>query len=183
MQQKLQCTDEKWLPEEGIQLWKVNSRDLVQILTRVPKVVMPRPMKGHDDIVKGLNGYIQYQENRKAKRYHNSLQILVCPLFWVLVLRSVHSFEFGDGGFRHTIHGILASNTTLVGSSRNASIRQHQWRRFQDKSIIQDPKVNARGICTMLNETTMQDILCQFDLPKIILHLFELGKYCPTWYS
>jgi hypothetical protein len=32
----------------------------VRIPTGVPKVVMPHPMKGHDDIVKGLNGYIQY---------------------------------------------------------------------------------------------------------------------------
>jgi hypothetical protein len=60
MQYKLRCTDEKWFPEEGIQLWKVNSRGLVQIPTGVLKAVMPRPMKGHDDIVKGLNGYIQY---------------------------------------------------------------------------------------------------------------------------
>ena len=60
MQYKLRCTNEKWLLEEGIQLWKVDSGDLVRIPTGVSKAVMPRPMKGHDDIVKGLNGYIQY---------------------------------------------------------------------------------------------------------------------------
>jgi hypothetical protein len=32
----------------------------VGIPTGVSKAVMPRPVKGHDDIVKGLNGYIQY---------------------------------------------------------------------------------------------------------------------------
>jgi hypothetical protein len=60
MQYKFRCIDEKWLPEEGIQLWKVDSMGLVRIPIGVPKAVMPRPMKGHDDIVRGLNGYIQY---------------------------------------------------------------------------------------------------------------------------
>jgi hypothetical protein len=60
MQYKLRCTDEKWLPVEGIQLWKVDSQGMASLPSGVPKAVMPRPMKGHDDIVKGLNGYIQY---------------------------------------------------------------------------------------------------------------------------
>jgi hypothetical protein len=51
---------EKWLPEEGIQLWKVDSGGLVRIPTGVPKAVMSRPMKGYIDIVRGLNGYTQY---------------------------------------------------------------------------------------------------------------------------
>jgi hypothetical protein len=42
----------------------------------------------------------------------------------VLTLQtSGHPLEPGDGGLRHTIHGILAANTTVIGSSRNTSIR------------------------------------------------------------
>jgi hypothetical protein len=60
MQYKLRCTDDKWLPKEGIQSWKVDLEGLVRIPTGVPKVVMTRPMKGHNDIVRGLSGYIKY---------------------------------------------------------------------------------------------------------------------------
>jgi hypothetical protein len=60
MQYKLRCTDEKWLPVEGIQLWKVDSQGMASLPSGVPKAVMPCPMKGYDDVVKGLNGYIQY---------------------------------------------------------------------------------------------------------------------------
>jgi hypothetical protein len=84
MQYKLRCTDEKWLPEEGIQLWKVDSRGLVQIPTGVPKAVMPRPMKGHDDIVKGLNGYIQYwtAEGQKDVTGLYKYQYAHCIEYW-----------------------------------------------------------------------------------------------------
>jgi hypothetical protein len=51
--------DDKWLPAEGIYLWKVDSLGMARLPSGVLKAVMPRHMKGHD-IVKGLNGYIQY---------------------------------------------------------------------------------------------------------------------------
>ena len=60
IQYKLQCTNEKWLPVIGIQLWKVDLLGMTRLPSGVPKTVMPRPMKRHNDVMKGLNGYIQY---------------------------------------------------------------------------------------------------------------------------
>jgi hypothetical protein len=84
MQYKLRCTNEKWLPEEGIQLWKVDSGGLVRIPIGVPKAVMSRPMKGHDDILKGLNGYIQYwiAEGQKDVTGLYKYQYAHCIEYW-----------------------------------------------------------------------------------------------------
>jgi hypothetical protein len=41
-------------------LYKVDSLGMARLPSGVPKAVMPHPMKRHDDVVKGLNGYIQY---------------------------------------------------------------------------------------------------------------------------
>lgn len=60
MQYKLQCMEEKWLLEEGVQLWKVNLVGLAWIPSRIPEMVLPHSMKEHNNIVKGLNGNIQY---------------------------------------------------------------------------------------------------------------------------
>jgi hypothetical protein len=98
MQYKLQCIDEKWLPEEGIQLWKVDSGGLVQIPTRVPKAVMLHPMKGHDDIVRGLDGYIQYwtAEGQRDVTSLYKYQYVYCIEYWSRVQDAL--FESRDGG-------------------------------------------------------------------------------------
>jgi hypothetical protein len=60
MQYKLRCIDENWLPEDGIQLWQVDTFGKVRIPNGIPLAVMPHPMKGHDDILKGINGFISH---------------------------------------------------------------------------------------------------------------------------
>jgi hypothetical protein len=60
MQYKLRCTDENWQPTEGIQLWQVDSFGKSKLPSGVPSTVMPRPMKCHDEIVRGITGFIQH---------------------------------------------------------------------------------------------------------------------------
>jgi hypothetical protein len=65
MQYKLRCTDENWQPTEGIQLWQVHSFGKSKLPSGIPSAVMPRPMKYHDKIMRGITGFIQHwQEER-----------------------------------------------------------------------------------------------------------------------
>ena len=60
MQYKLRCTDEKWRPEEGIKLWKEDDEGNPVLPSGSPPSVLPRTMKGHAEVLKGIKGFIQY---------------------------------------------------------------------------------------------------------------------------
>jgi hypothetical protein len=58
-QYKLRCTNEIWLPEEGIQLWEVDMTGRAKLPIGVPASMMIRPIKGHVEIVKGISGVMK----------------------------------------------------------------------------------------------------------------------------
>lgn len=60
MQYKLRCTDEKWRPAEGIKLWKADDEGKPKLPPGTPRAVLPRGMRGQDDIVRGIKGFIQH---------------------------------------------------------------------------------------------------------------------------
>jgi hypothetical protein len=60
MQYKLRCTDEKWKPVEGIKLWKEDADGKPILPTGTPRALVPRRMRGQEEIVKGLKGFIQH---------------------------------------------------------------------------------------------------------------------------
>lgn len=60
MQYKLRCTEEKWRPAEGIKLWKEDAEGKPLLPKGTPRAVLPRGMRGQEEIVKGIKGFIQH---------------------------------------------------------------------------------------------------------------------------
>ena len=60
MQFKLRCTDPQWRPEQGIKLWKEDEAGKPKLPSGTPRALLPRPMKGQAEIVKGIKGFIQH---------------------------------------------------------------------------------------------------------------------------
>ena len=60
MQYKLLCTDNQWLPKEGggIQLWKETEDGSPKVPRGDPKALKPQKMRGHDEVCKGLGGFL-----------------------------------------------------------------------------------------------------------------------------
>ena len=66
MKYKMLCTDVDWLPKgtgHGMKLWKEDSEGHSLWPRGVPNAVLPSPMKGADDILKGISGFVRYWEN------------------------------------------------------------------------------------------------------------------------
>ena len=60
MQYKLLCTDNEWLPKEGggIHLWKETEYGSPKVPCRDPMALKPQKMRGHDEVYKGLEGFL-----------------------------------------------------------------------------------------------------------------------------
>jgi len=65
MKYKLLCTDVEWLGEggNGIKLWKEDDEGHSLWPRGEPLAVPPKPMKGLEDIQKGIAGFVKYWEN------------------------------------------------------------------------------------------------------------------------
>jgi hypothetical protein len=63
---------------------KVDSLGMARLPSGVPKAVMPRPIKRHDKVVKGLKGYIQYWtlEGQKDVTCVYKYQYRHCIEYW-----------------------------------------------------------------------------------------------------
>jgi len=62
MKYKHYCTDNNWLLEEGIKLWKEDSEGRSLWPRGEPLLVVHLPMRSVDDVYKGLSGFIKYRE-------------------------------------------------------------------------------------------------------------------------
>ena len=60
MQYKLLCTNNQWLPKEGggIRLWKEIEDGSPKVPRGDPKALKPQKMRGHDEVYKGLGGFL-----------------------------------------------------------------------------------------------------------------------------
>ena len=60
MHYKLLCIDNKWLLKEGggIWLWKQSEDGLPKVPFKDPKALKPQKMCGHDEVCKGLEGFL-----------------------------------------------------------------------------------------------------------------------------
>ena len=60
MQYKLLCTDNEWLPKEGggIRLWKETEDGSPKVPCGDPMALKPQKMGGHDEVYKGLGGFL-----------------------------------------------------------------------------------------------------------------------------
>ena len=63
MQYKLICSDAEWLPEKGILMWKENIRGGPSMPEDEPAPAQPRAMGKIDDVINGLQGYIDHWQS------------------------------------------------------------------------------------------------------------------------
>ena len=61
MQYKFLFTDNQWLPKEdgGIRLWKETKDGSPKVLHGDPKALKPQKMRRHDEVCKGLGGFLR----------------------------------------------------------------------------------------------------------------------------
>ena len=70
MQYKLLCSDNEWLPKEGggIRLWKETEDGSPKVPCGDPMALKPQKMRGHDEVYKGLGGF------------------LICGVLWLMMI-------------------------------------------------------------------------------------------------
>lgn len=96
MQYKLNCTRKTWKPALGIKLWKEDAEGRPMLPEGEPMAVRPQALKGEDDILHGLEGYIKHWESlleeEAGANFHT--HVSRCIEYWTRVRDSVSEKDY-----------------------------------------------------------------------------------------